>query len=122
MYQTTEMMKPLMDMITVGKGPSLSKQLLWGEEQIAAFKACQQLYFLNDTTIPTLQTDASDYGVGAYYYEVRNGRVRVIQFLSKSLTGAQLRWSTIEKECYGLYWAVKMLEEYLDNRRFNVHQ
>jgi len=36
----------------------------------------------------------------------------------KSLTGAQFDWSTIEKECYGLYWAVKMLEEYLDNRRF----
>ena len=106
-----------------------SEQFVWGEQQIAAFKACQlavsncqQLYFLDDTTIPTLQTDASDYGVGAYFYEVRNGKVRVIRFLSKSLTGAQLRWSTIEKECYGLYWAVKMLEEYLDNRRFILKQ
>ena len=45
-------------------------------------------------------------------------KVRVIRFLSKSLIGAQLNWSTIEKEFYGLYWAVKMLEEYLDNRRF----
>ncbi len=29
-----------------------------------------------------------------------------------------MNWSTIEKECYGLYWTVKMLEEYLENRRF----
>ena len=36
-----DMMKPLRDMITVGKGPSLSKQFVWGEEQIAAFNACQ---------------------------------------------------------------------------------
>jgi hypothetical protein len=50
--------------------------------------------------------------------EIRDGKVRVIRFLSKSLTGAQLNWSTIEKECYGLYWAVQMLEEYLDNHRF----
>ena len=121
----TEMLKPLRDMILVAKGANLSKKLIWTEERIAAFKECQiavsncqQLYFLDDTTIPILQTDASDYGVGAYFYEVRDGKVRVIRFLSKSRTGAQLNWSTIEKECYGLYWAVKMLEEYLDNRRF----
>jgi hypothetical protein len=29
-----------------------------------------------------------------------------------------LNWSIIEKEYYGLYWAVKMLKENLDNRRF----
>jgi hypothetical protein len=29
-----------------------------------------------------------------------------------------LDWSTIDKVCYGLYLAVKMLEECLDNRRF----
>jgi hypothetical protein len=121
----TEMLKPLRDMILVAKGANLSKKLIWTEERIAAFKECQiavsncqQLYFLDDTTTPILQTDASDYGVGAYFYEIRDGKIRVIRFLSKSLTGAQLNWSTIEKECYGLYWAVKMLEEYLDNRRF----
>jgi hypothetical protein len=121
----TEMLKPLRDMILVAKGANLSKKLIWTEERIAAFKECQiavsncqQLYFLDDTTTPILQTDASDYGLGAYFYEIRDGKVRVIRFLSKSLTGAQLNWSTIEKECYGLYWAVKMLEEYLDNRRF----
>ena len=67
---------------------------------------------------PYFQRNASNYGVGAYFYEIRDGKVRVIRFLSKSLTGSQLNWSTIEKECYGLYWAVKMFEEYLDNRRF----
>ena len=110
----TEMLKPLRDMILVAKGANLSKKLIWTEERIAAFKECQiavsncqLLYFLDDTTIP-IYTDASDYGVGAYFYEMRDGKVRVIRFFSKSLTGAQLNWSTIEKECYGLYWAVKM--------------
>ena len=41
--------------------------------------------------------------------------VKSESFVSKSLTGAQLNWSTIEKECYGLYWAVKMLEESNDS-------
>ena len=116
----TEMLKPLRDMILVARGANLSNKLIWTEERIAAFKECQmavsncqQLYFLDDTTTPILQTDASDYGVGAYFYEIRDDKVRVIRFLSKSLTGAQLY-----EECYGLNWAVKMLEEYLDNRRF----
>ena len=49
------------------------------EERIAAFKKCQiavsncqQLYFLDDTTTPILQTDASDYGVGVALTEVHD--------------------------------------------------
>jgi hypothetical protein len=112
-------------MILVSRGANLSMKLIWTEERIAAFKEsqiavsnCQQLYFLDDTITPILQTDASDYGVGAYFYKLRDGKVQVIRFLSKSPTGAQLNMSTIVIQCYGLHWAVKMLEEYLDNRRF----
>ena len=81
----------------IARGANLSKKLIWTEERIAAFKECQivasncqQLYFLDDTITPILQNDASDYGVGAYFYEIRDGKVRVIRLLSKSLTGAQL--------------------------------
>ena len=101
----TEMLKPLRDMILVVKDVHLSKKLIWTEKRIATFKECpiavlncQQLYFLDDTTIAILQTYASDYVLGAYFYEVRDGKVRVIRFLSKPLTGAQLNWSTNEKE------------------------
>ena len=76
----TEMLKPLRDMVLVSRGA-----------------ICQQLYFLDDTTTPIPQTDASDYGVGACFYEIFDGKVRVIRFFSKSLTGAQLNWSTILK-------------------------
>ena len=93
----TEILKPLRDMILVSRGANLSKKLIWTEERIAALKECQmsisncqQLYFFDDTNTPILQTDASDYGVGAYFYEIRDGKMRVIRFLSKSLTGAQL--------------------------------
>ena len=111
------MLKPLRDMSLVARGANLSKKLIWAEERIAASRNVRWLlsrivYFLDDTTTPILQTDASKYDVGAYFYEIRDGKVRVIRFLRKSLTEAQLNWSTIEKECYCLYWAVKMLEEY----------
>jgi hypothetical protein len=51
-----------------------------------------------------LCTDASDYAKGAYLYQVRLiddiEYHEPIRSLSKTLTGAQLRWSTIEKVRY----------------------
>jgi hypothetical protein len=85
-----EMVKPLRDMIPLGKYQRTGK-LIWTTESSAAFKLCQQaisncqeLYFLEDTTTPILQTDASDYGIGGYLYMVTNGKVRVIRFFRPS--------------------------------------
>jgi len=96
----TVMVKPLRDMIPLGKYQRTGK-LIWITESSAAFKLCQQaisncqeLYFLEDTAAPILQTDASDYGIGCYLYTVTNGKVRVIRFFSKALTVTQLNWST----------------------------
>jgi hypothetical protein len=38
---------------------------------------CQELYFLEDTATPILQTDASDYGIGGYKYMIVDHQVRV---------------------------------------------
>jgi hypothetical protein len=64
---------------------------------------------LEDTATPILQTDASDYGLN---------KVRVVRFFSKALVGPQLNWSVREKECYGLFYGVRLFEDLLDNRPF----
>jgi hypothetical protein len=51
------------------------------------------------------------------YYRLMH-QVRVIRFFSKSLVGSQLNWSAREKECYGIYYGVKLFEDLLDNRYF----
>ena len=51
-------------------------------------------------------------------YMVTSGQVRVIRFFSKSLLGSQLNWSVREKECYGIYYVVRLIEDLLDNRYF----
>ena len=110
----TEMVKPLRDMIPLGKYQRTGR-LIGTTEGFTAFKLCQQaisncqeLYFLEDTATHILQTDASDYGIGGYLYMVTNGKVRVVRrFFSKALTGAQLNWSTREKKCYEIYFGVK---------------
>ena len=63
-------------MIPQGKYQRTGK-LVWTTERSAAFQYCQQaisncqeLYFLEDTATPILQTDASDYGIDDYLYIV----------------------------------------------------
>ena len=52
-------------------------------------------------------------------YIVTNGH-RVIRFFSKSLIGSQLNWSAREKECYGIYYGVKLFEDLMDNRILHI--
>ena len=55
-------------------------------------------------------TDASDYGIGAYLYQHIDGIERPIAFISKSLSGPQLKLSTIQKEAYSIFYSVTSLE------------
>ena len=73
---------------------------------------CPKLYFLNQDLPIILYTDASDYAHGAYLCQVQtqtDGSLleQPIRFLSGTFAGAQTRWSTIEKEAYAIYWALK---------------
>jgi len=120
----TEKVHPLRALINMKKYKG-SNKVEWNEETIKAFEYCraavsncQELYFLVDTSTSILQTDASDYGIGGYLYMVTDGIVRPIRFYSKALTGSQLNWSAREKECYGIYYGVKLFEELLDNKYF----
>ena len=74
------MVQPLRKLIPLKKYKGSGK-LIWTPEAIAAFEFCQvaisnyqELYFLEDTATPILQTDASDYGIGGYVFMVTNGK------------------------------------------------
>lgn len=105
--------------------------LKWTQPQIDAFEhikiaieQCPKLYFLEshqeyDTFV---ETDASDYGIGAYVYQrnKQDQKERPVAFLSKSLTGAEKRWSTIEKEQYAIFYALKKWEYLLRGIPFTL--
>jgi hypothetical protein len=40
--------------------------------------------------------------------------------ISKALVGAQLRWSVREKECYGIFYCFKVLEDMLKHVKFHL--
>jgi hypothetical protein len=54
-----------------------------------------------------LQTDASDYGIGAYLFQRVRDEDHPVAILSKTLDRTQLRWATPEKEGYAIFYALK---------------
>jgi hypothetical protein len=68
-----------------------------------------------------LQTDASQTGMGAgLLQEFEDGR-HPVMFISKKYSGAEYNYAVIEKECYAIVRAVKMLTVYLESKEFTVN-
>ena len=82
--------------------------------------ACPQLYFFDPTAPVFLQTDASQHGMGAYLFQLVDGKEVPIEFLSKSFTHEQSRWSTPEQEAYAIYYALRKWEHLLKGIKFTL--
>ena len=64
-----------------------------------------------------IQTDASDEGIGVVLSQVdQEGEEHPILYLSRKFKGAEKNYSTTEKECAAILWAVKRLHCYLDGQ------
>ena len=85
-----------------------------------AIHECPRLYFMDETSPICLHTDASNYGVGAYLFQVVDGNQRPIAFLSKSLDDRMRRWDTPQKEGFAIFYALNKFDYLLRDRRFTV--
>jgi hypothetical protein len=68
-----------------------------------------------------VNTDASDYGMGAYIYQIIDSEERPIAFESKSLSKVQYRWSTVETEAYAIYYTLMQHKHLLHDAKFTLH-
>jgi hypothetical protein len=120
--------QPLQMMITEGArtrmirvpGKEPMQHIVWTPEVEGSFteikqkiNACPKLFFMDGKLPIFLHTDASDYAIGAYLFQVKGGKEIPIWFMSKTLAGAQLRWSTIKKECFAMYHSLKKFADLL---------
>lgn len=68
----------------------------------------------------TVQTDASQVGLGAVLLQGEQGHLRPIAFVSRKLLPRETRYSTVEKECLAVKWALDSFRYYLMGRRFKL--
>ena len=65
--------------------------------------------------------DASEYCVGAVLTQTDDlGRELPIAFASSKLTSTQQRWAVIEKEAYGVLWALKRFRQWVMGTQITV--
>ena len=103
------------------------KNVEWNEVAEASFIVVKQQ--LADTTTlafpvliaPTqLVTDASDTAVGAIIQQTVAGVTQPVAFLSKSLTSAQKKWSTFDRELLAIFLAMKHFKHFLGGHPFTI--
>ena len=70
----------------------------------------------------SVDTDASDYQIGAVLFQTHpDAQRKPTGFFSRTLAAAERNYSVTEKECLAVIWAVQTLRPYLYGERFIVH-
>ena len=102
----------------------------WNPSTIQAFEVLRQVLTkepilqLPDSDLPfTLQTDASDIGLGAVLLQpcqVDPRKLAPVAYASRTLKGAERNYSTIEKEGLAVFWALQKFHVYLYGREFTL--
>ena len=112
---------PLTDLTKKGS-PS---KVVWVDPQEKAFYALKghltskPVLKLADMTRPyVLRTDASDIAVGAVLMQEYDGELFPVAYASKKLSKRESAYSTMERECLALVWAVQKFQLYLYGKSF----
>lgn len=118
-----EVAHPLVELTKKG-APNTVK---WTEKEEAAFRQLKQrmeeppvLLAPNMSKEFVLRTDASDNALGAVLMQEEKGVLHPVFYASKKLNPCERNYSTIEKECLALVWAVKRFHIYLYGTHFTV--
>ena len=119
----SEVALPLTDLTRKGQPTKVE----WGEPQEKAYMTLKALLAkppilkLPDFSKQfVLRTDASDLGIAAILMQEHDNEMFPVAFASKKLLQRQRNYSTIERECLSIIWAVQKFEAYLWGRDFVI--
>ena len=107
-----------------------SKKIPWGDhpderkafmDLKTAIGYCPKLFYYNPSMPVFVHTDACNGGIGGYVFQQdEDGKEYPVGFLSKSLHGSELKWSTFEQECYAIHQTLKKYEYLLRDVPFTI--
>jgi transposase InsO family protein len=118
------------DMATPLQRLATAKKFEWTREcetSFAALRAAltdQSVLAFPDFTKPfAIHTDASNVGLGAALtqWDDKMQAARPVAFASRTLSETERRYSTIERECLALVWAMHKFHPYVHGTRVTVH-
>lgn len=96
----------------------------WDNSAKTAFERLRQqimhlptLAFLDPNSPFDLHTDTTNYGLGAVLVQ----NARPIAFASRTLSAAEKNYSTTEKECLAIVWALKYFHPYIYGATFTIY-
>jgi hypothetical protein len=118
-----ELVKPLTDLTLKG----IPLILPWNDEHTVTFNKLKQSLMtapalkMPDVTKPfVLRTDASNVALGGVLLKEHNGYIHPVIYISQKLLPREVRYSTIEKECMAIVWAITKLQAYLYGTEFTL--
>ena len=107
-------MKPLSELT------KKNQPFVWGPEQQKAFEILKDRLIHYPVLAPPMpegryiiDTDASDFAMGAVLQQEQNGTVRVIAYSSKTFDAAQRQYCTTRKELAAVIHALKEFRHYV---------
>ena len=99
----------------------------WGETQQIAFTQIKNVVVNApvlrhyDPTLPiTVETDASDYALGAILSQEENGVTRPVAFASRKMLPAELNYPVHDKEFLAIFYAFKEWRQYLEGAQVHI--
>lgn len=109
------------------KGKNRKESIEWSAEMQKAFEEVKRkltdqpiLYAPNYEHPFIVQTDASDLGVGVILAQRIEKEEHPILYLSRKFTAPERNYTTTEKECAAIIFAIKKLKHYLDGQKFTI--
>ena len=121
-----EIMKPLTNILK-SRGKSSTTRIDWTLEMEEALRIAGKMLGDAVLAIPIesddflLETDASNTAIAGILSVARNGKWAPVEFMSKKLSDAQIKWPIREKEAYAIIHSLHKFDGFLRARRFKVH-